>query len=102
MGALISKPQLDKVLGFISQAKKQVQGEESWCDNVPWLMQQANHSIKIKIGSFLVCLVSRWCSYMCGNKVSELVGGEVLRTGVGGGGLSLTWEHVYMFLVELE
>lgn len=29
MGALISKPHLDKVLGFISQAKKQVQEERS-------------------------------------------------------------------------
>lgn len=34
MGALISKPQLDKVLGFISQAKKQVK--------VVWKHTEAN------------------------------------------------------------
>lgn len=51
MGALISKAQLDKVLGFISQAKKQVQDKE----NVLWLIQQANHYIRIQIGSFLLC-----------------------------------------------
>lgn len=43
------------------------------------------------MGSLLVCLISQWCSYMCGNKVSELTGGEVLRTGSDlrkGGGVS--------------
>lgn len=63
MGALISKPQLDKVLGFISQAKKQVQDKEKWCKNVLWLIQQANQNtnrVLFGVFSLAVVLIHVW------------------------------------------
>lgn len=47
MGALISKPQLDKVLGFVSQAKKQVKFTGKIFKTVEqWLLPQAKINTK--------------------------------------------------------